>query len=252
MPTTLRKAKPNADAAILRTLKLMQRKEPLRADLRRYVEGTSTVLGTIIRHPFYVGPVDLDRAALVHHAIDEQQKALDRSLAAGKWDDAVFSYEVPFLLDGFLRHASRFDNASYWRLLGDVWTAQEQLWPNQQVFLSLFRARRPGREALMREDEHAEFGKLPDQFPVYRGFTGQRGKGMSWTTDRAKAEWFARRFAMIEGRGTPKVLSGVVRKGDVLAYFNRRQESEIVVEPAKVQEQRVESLPPKGNRRRAS
>lgn len=94
----------------------------------------------------------------------------------------------------------------------------------------------------MDKSEHSEHRKLKDEFPVYRGFIGKRGKGMSWTIDKAKAEWFAKRYSMIKGRGQPKLASGVVNKTDILAFFNGREESEVVVDPAKVKKHKTQIL----------
>jgi hypothetical protein len=77
----------------------------------------------------------------------------------------------------------------------------------------------------------------PRWSPVYRGFIGQRGKGLSWTTDREKAVWFAERFACLEELGRPRLVSGHAVKKDVLAYFTRREEAEIVIDPTKVKRQ---------------
>jgi hypothetical protein len=59
-------------------------------------------------------------------------------------------------------------------------------------------------------------------------------RGLSWTADKKKAEWFAGRFPTLNDKGF--VASGWVRKDDVLAHFIGRQESEIVVLPDKVQD----------------
>jgi hypothetical protein len=225
-----------------RIVALMQKDEPLRADLRPYLERTNTVLGTILRHPLYVGPVDPRRAALAHEVIDTRRKLLDESLAAGEWGSALSLYEPPFRLDGFLEHAGRFDDASFWKMLGFTWGTQEQVWPGRGAYLTLFRSPRPGREALMDAADHEALARLPAEFPVYRGFQGRGRRGLSWTTSRATAEWFARRFEVLDRLGEPQVVSGVARKEDVLAYFGGRGESEVVIDPAAVRKQRVEAL----------
>jgi hypothetical protein len=88
---------------------------------------------------------------------------------------------------------------------------------------------------------------MPDEFPVYRGFIGKRGKGLSWTIDQSKAEWFARRFAMLTHLGQPRLMEGIVKKKDVLAYFNGWKEKEIVVDPANVRSLRTSAVLPADN-----
>ena len=101
----------------------------------------------------------------------------------------------------------------------------------------------------MTPKEHAALGPLPNQFPIYRGFLGKRGNGMSWTLDESKAEWFAHRFAIGESK-QPRLAKGIVAKKHVLAYFEGRNEKEIVVDPANVRsvKTRVLSPPPHPDR----
>lgn len=73
------------------------------------------------------------------------------------------------------------------------------------------------------------------------------GKGLSWTIDQSKAEWFARRFAMLTHLGQPRLMEGIVKKKDVLAYFNGRKEKEIVVDPANVRSMKATAVQPAGN-----
>jgi hypothetical protein len=66
------------------------------------------------------------------------------------------------------------------------------------------------------------------------------GTGLSWTTDREKAVWFARRFPGPE----PRVLTGRTRRGNVIAYFAGRQEAEVIVLPEDVEVVAVTSIEP--------
>ena len=80
-------------------------------------------------------------------------------------------------------------------------------------------------------DPNREFGALPEEFHVYRGYD-ERGnaRGLSWTADRAKAEWFARRWS-----GTQAFVAfGRAHKKDIFAYFVGRKEKEVVILPSKV------------------
>ena len=66
---------------------------------------------------------------------------------------------------------------------------------------------------------------------VYRGIgTESRENGISWTLDKEKATWFARRFS--EGY----VIQGTVEKKDILAFFNDRKEKEVISSPRNVKE----------------
>lgn len=52
--------------------------------------------------------------------------------------------------------------------------------------------------------------------------------GQSWTTERKTAEWFAHRFAGLEGQEIPVVLTGQVGNQNVLFCYAGRNESEVV------------------------
>ena len=77
---------------------------------------------------------------------------------------------------------------------------------------------------LMTADELDVYNSMPDEFDVYRGVSiGRVKEGFSWTRDKEKALWFANRF----GKGY--LLKAHVKKTDVFAYYNRRDEDEYVV-----------------------
>ena len=76
---------------------------------------------------------------------------------------------------------------------------------------------------------------------VCRGVTSYNAKNikaLSWTLDRDTAEWFAHRFGE---EGT--VYEAQISKEHILAFFNGRNESEVVVDP-KYLEQIMESPEP--------
>lgn len=86
------------------------------------------------------------------------------------------------------------------------------------------------KKSLMYDDEYETYTALPESFIAYRGVApGRNPNGMSWTREYDKAEWFSNRF------GEGYVLEGTVNKKDVLAFFSRRGEEEIVIEAKNVQ-----------------
>lgn len=116
-------------------------------------------------------------------------------------------------------------------LLGRFWTEEEN--PNGDVNVPVSLSARwfksTDKQALMYDDEYKTYKGLPETFTVYRGVTpGRNPDGMSWTRDLSKADWFSRRF------GDGYVLEGIANKKDVLAFFSRRGEEEVVIEAKKV------------------
>jgi hypothetical protein len=122
------------------------------------------------------------------------------------------------------------------QLLPSAWSGSE--WPEplgQRSWVRLFR--HAGFVA-----ETKEGGRWPDGVPlpwgtagppmapltIYRGVSpGARIKGMSWTLDRERAGWFAKRLEVLYGPGTVYVAD--VAPTGVLAYFAKEQE--VVVDP---------------------
>ena len=81
----------------------------------------------------------------------------------------------------------------------------------------------------MNEEEYAAYRSLENPVTVYRGVTPYNAKNikaLSRTLDRDTAEWFAHRFGE-EGA----VYKAQIPKEHILAYFNGRNESEVVVNP---------------------
>jgi hypothetical protein len=222
-------------------MRLTMKEERLLPELQKYVDD-SDARGLIFRHPLCVqAGLNMDRAAWINWTVRDREKELERLRKKADWMGAISMYTKQFLLQGFCNDMEHFDNATYWSLLAHVWMNTEFPWRDRRLLLDMFLSPRPERDKLIEESEHQALARLTESFPVYRGFLGRRAKGLSWTTERKRAIWFARRFAKI-GIGDPRLLSGIATKKDVLAYFTRREESEVVIDPEKVKEREVQVL----------
>jgi hypothetical protein len=147
-------------------------------------------------------------------------------------------------LSAFDRIAERIeDDAVYWDCLRLTWTMDDAPGLNHDVWTALWEAR-PGREQVMLPEERATLAALPDPVHVWRG-TARHAEdaGWSWTTDPARAVWFARwhadnrRVRMLYGvsaQGTPMVFEGFVARDRVLAVLHERGEGEVIVPFASV------------------
>ena len=115
-------------------------------------------------------------------------------------------------------------------ILADAWIQAEN--PNMDCnvtkaeLVSIFK--RADKEHLMTEAERKRLAT------VYRGVTAYNArnvKALSWTLDKKKAEWFAHRFGE---QGT--VYQAQISKGNILAIFTGRNESEVVLNPNKLEQ----------------
>lgn len=87
-------------------------------------------------------------------------------------------------------------------------------------------------DLLMTEEDKQLWDKLPDTLMIFRGVTPYNEKNvqkaLSWTVNPETARWFASRF---NSDGSGKIYCQTVRKSDVLAFFNTRNESEVLIKP---------------------
>ena len=141
------------------------------------------------------------------------------------------SYKLAFLKHA-LPYLSEQDTAS---LLAQTWIIAEA--PNsdpninKRELITLFRSVDPKK--LMDEEEYKLFYSLDNVVTIYRGVTSHNAKNvraLSWTLDRATAEWFATRF---NEQGT--VYEAQIDKQHICAVFLGRNEAEVIVDPKYLQ-----------------
>ncbi len=167
------------------------------------------------------------------HALDDWRKQMKEQIDKAESPQSIFimltkSYYLPFL-----KYAQNyFSQEDFSKFLSDAWIMCEA--PNgdpnftQKQLISLFKKADP--KYLMTDNDYQAFQGLNDRLIIYRGVTSNnahRVKALSWTTDRETAEWFAQRF---DEDGT--VYEAEIEKEHIFAYFNSRNESEVIVNPA--------------------
>ena len=210
--------------------------EPLHSDLVPFLEK-SELLGTCLKHPLVYDIPHIPMLAFrANDTYAAKRKALAKALADKDWSSYIWLHERPYRRDALWTIRRKLTDREYWDLVGMVWTDSENIWQWGSLTRLLIGSQRPGRRYIMNKEERAALAAMPDTLTIYRGLTS-RGtrKGWSWTLDRAKAEWFAKRLAQ-EG-DEPIVLTGTVSKAHVIAYFTGRDEEEIVVNPRDVKEE---------------
>ncbi len=135
----------------------------------------------------------------------------------------------PYRPLAFVQVENRLSDQDYWRVLRDLWIDTEFPGRCRSLWLDFFMSRREGRSELMKPAEHTAFAALPDRVRIYRGAHPKHARGMSWTTERAMAEWFAKRFDRDDA-----VFTTVTPKTKIVAYFLGRGESEVVIDPRRL------------------
>lgn len=210
------------------------KQEDLHPDLQPWLVHTES-FGAALKHPLVFSVPHLEQFnAQMNLSYAQKLRMLDEYREKKNWFGWILAHERPYRLYAFAQIEDDIeDDATYWEVLGHIWTDSENIWQNEEDWIEYMSAERTDRDHLMDEDERAAFAKLPDMIEIHRGYKlTERKLGMSWTTNLPQAEWFARRLIHPDERAY--VVSGTVPKDKVLAYFLGRQESEIVVFPEDV------------------
>lgn len=209
--------------------------EPLVPELEMYLTETG-FMGESLKHPLvYQVPFFPQLGYLANDMLAAKQEALEKAKADGNWNHAIYLHERPYRCNAFDAFKKRMDDATYWDILGDVYSDTENFWQESRRWARLLKSGRPERDHFMNEADREHFASLPDELTVYRGFNG-KGKAASWawTLDKDIATWFAKRLNRESHFKPPTIVTGTVAKADVIGYISSRHEDEIVVPPAMV------------------
>jgi hypothetical protein len=200
--------------------------EELHPDLQPYLEEGA--IGLQLRHPLvYLVPLwgNGHANALYEHKV----KGVKDALANNKYSSYIFLHERPYRLDAFTLIQSKLSDTQYWSLLSEIWTDTENQWQGLNKWKQLLSSNRPSRHYLMNEEEFNLLQSLPDEVTIYRGCqAGINENGLSWTLNKKKAEFFAKRFSK-EGI----ILERKIPKSNIIAFLNGRGESEVIWEETK-------------------
>lgn len=187
-------------------------------------------IGLCLKHPLvFAVPYWPQQAPMYNAQFRHQQEQVEKVRANGEWESYIWLHERPYRLNALTKVMEHLSDQRYWELVGKFWTDSENIFQNFKIWRSLWSSRRPLRQLAMDAEEQAIFGGLAETVTIYRGYQYNASmRGMSWTVDRDRAIWFARRFAR---RAAPKLATVTVARSKILAYFDGRNESEVVVLP---------------------
>ena len=193
--------------------------------------------GFIISHPYTNCGINMTPDGKVMDLINNEDdqisfrnRIFERIDKAKQISSIVLLLNKPYLLYWFKIVSPFLSKEDFSKWLGEIWVMSEN--PNMDVNVPLKTVIKLFTQAelkdLMYEDEFKFYSALPDEMTVYRGVSRNRNpKGLSYTLDIDKAIWFQNRFANEENTGS--LIERRIKKSDILAYFNRRGEDEIVL-----------------------
>jgi hypothetical protein len=194
--------------------------EGLHPDLVPYI--TKGAIGPMLAHPLVheIMPI----AELANRVYEYKRSEYAAAMAMGDLEKASFLIEKPSKLRWIVDmvETAGLDQERLAKLLAETWTLIELPLQNvpQRELVRLFR-----RAGFVSDSEAG-----PPTWPLtlYRGAPTIHRHGMSWTTDKEKADWFAQRWANTRGAGRTWVAT--VQPNRVLGVFDSRNEDEVVID----------------------
>lgn len=129
----------------------------------------------------------------------------------------------------FLKYIKPYLSISdFSELLGFAWIHAEN--PNSDINVPIAEIEKWFMESdkikLMTINEYDMYNNLPEVIEVYRGI-GEKTNihGMSWSIQKNTAKWFAERFRSDK----PYIIQGTANKKNIMAFFARSNEDELVI-----------------------
>jgi hypothetical protein len=221
---------------------LLHRKEELHKDLVPYV-STHPGYGQVLHHPFIIDLFfDPTRCGMANAQYKAKTLRAAECLENKELDSYITLHERPYRYKAFtyLYGQGHLHGVKYWKLLSSVWIDSENIFENLKGWKTLWRKKEPYWESCMTDREYDTWCYLPDLVTCYRGVKYKSGiRSISWTTDCAKAEWFANR--LLRKGEKPMVAQMTIEKSRIRAYLNRRDEHELII-PIIPKEARIKIL----------
>lgn len=193
---------------------------------------------------------DIDMLGFVHHPffnstfIPYQNELIDICKDTSKFKEYVKELKVhiknedsvsgimfhitqPYQMFFFSLIKNYLDEQTFTTLLKECYTETE--FPNRDVNVPVEEIRKmfekANKKLLMDADELKIFDKLENELTIYRGFySNEYYNALSWTLDKEKANFFATRFSE-----NGSIYQANIKKEDIYAYFNCRNEKELIV-----------------------
>ena len=156
------------------------------------------------------------------------------------WADSCFIPGVRYEKDRILRiqafKAIRplLKGKLYWYALKNTYTGSDDLFEYRDYLKELFESDEPYRDFILNREGRKYLIELPNEITIYRGMTiaefESKEFGISWSLKKEVAEFFANKYMRnfsTKGEKT-KVHKLKISKDQILAYFNERNEHEII------------------------
>lgn len=217
-----------------------------------YVDITETEFPFLLIHPFFnnrymVFSIHDEQPTDILASSENLQKA--RDYFENKIDNADDIWQIlmymhtPYKPLLFKLCANDLSDKDYAQMLAGVWTSTEN--PNQDANVSIKEwirfFKKANKNLLMTKEELAIYNSFndTDEITIYRGVGhGREPYGLSWTATTTTAQWFAKRW----NNKDAYMFKTICKKADVLAYFNSRNENELVINVNNLDKSKIERI----------
>jgi len=215
--------------------------EILPESLRPFLSFDSKLGWAMLRHPLlYCVPFlghkfQLDQ---ITHRIPMREAKIKECAEKGDLESIIYLHERPYRVNALFsyRHVTAKLSdplAAFYTEVGSVWIDSENIWQDKSGWSSVWEeVAKSGKAHLTMEESDREFltvvqnSAVEGRIRVFRGAVrGRNHRGLSWTVDRKMAAWFSKRLQ--DGR----VFELSVPPDNIIAGFNGRKESEVVIDP---------------------
>lgn len=131
-----------------------------------------------------------------------------------------------------LEVAESMQDCEYWNALGDSYTQKEFVHVPSNILKMLFLQPKGSIECLMNEEERQFLESLPNKIMAYRAMSREEERSnefrISWTLSEEVAYDFVEKQSLFFDISDSFVKSQVIDKNHVIAYFNGRNEEEVI------------------------
>lgn len=134
----------------------------------------------------------------------------------------------------FIRLIPKLTGMNYWYALRNSYESSDNMFEYSEIVKNCFLKDEPQRKYLMTPNEIEYLKTLPEQITIYRGMSEnelmQKSFGCSWTLKKEIAEFFANTYQRnLTTNHLKKIVHEIyISKSEVIAFFNNRNEFEII------------------------
>ncbi len=174
--------------------------------------------------------------------INFKQELLDEAINQENWDEVFMIIEKPYRLSWLEENYDLItDEKAYYEFLKDAYIESEfpmvGFYEYEDLLKLFWHKNYP--KLMMDKDELGFYNQLPQEITIWRGIRvveelDEENVGFSFTLDKERAEWFAKRFSQ-DGKGTPMLIEAKVKKDKILSVFLNRGEEEVLVSPDNIE-----------------